>query len=246
MLTNGCPCKISYRAPLVRLMDKATLTDHSGIVLTGADSYAGSAQYISANLSAFERNAKRCADFILSGLALVISTPLFALCAIAIRCEDGGPVIFRQERIGRHGRPFTIYKFRTMRPDAERSGIRLCPGSDDPRITRTGRFLRARHLDELPQLYNILRGDMSLVGPRPERQYYIDRILERDPRYASLYQLRPGATSYATLHNGYTGTMEKMLRRLDLDLLYLRHGSLWLDFRILSETLARLLSGRKF
>ena len=87
---------------------------------------------------------------------------------------------------------------------------------------------------------------MSLVGPRPERQYYIDRILERDPRYASLYQLRPGATSYATLHNGYTGTMEKMLRRLDLDLLYLRHGSLWLDFRILSETLAKLLSGRKF
>lgn len=223
-------------------MKKACLTDN---VLMPPGTRAGGHCRIRPGMSEAGLAVKRVADIVLSAAAIALSLPLWIACAIAIKHEDGGPVIFRQERIGRNGRPFTIYKFRTMRTDAESEGIRLS-GDADPRVTRTGRLLRARHLDELPQLCNILRGDMSFVGPRPERRYYIDRILERDPRYTELYRLRPGATSYATLHNGYTDTMEKMLRRLDLDISYLRHGSLALDFRIMAQTLACLMAGKRF
>ena len=113
-------------------------------------------------------------------------------------------------------------------------------------MTRTGKFLREHHLDELPQLWNVLKGDMAFVGPRPERKFFIDRIMERDPRYALLYQIRPGVTSYATLYNGYTDTMEKMIRRLELDLYYLEHRSWWLDFSILFKTFVSIVFGKKF
>ena len=134
-----------------------------------------------------------------------------------------------------------------MRRDAEAMGVpRLYTGENDPRLTRVGKFLRQHHLDELPQLWNVLRGDMSFIGYRPERQFYIDRIMEHNPRYRYLYQIRPGVTSYATLYNGYTDTIEKMLTRLDLDLVYLRKHSVWFDFRVLGLTFFRIVSGKIF
>ena len=132
-----------------------------------------------------------------------------------------------------------------MRRDAEDMGPMLS-NDNDIRLTRVGAYLRKHHLDELPQLWNVLVGDMSFIGPRPERKYFIDKIMEHDSRYPQLYQLRPGVTSYATLYNGYTDTMEKMLRRLELDLYYLEHNSLWFDSKILFKTFSNILFGKKF
>lgn len=197
-------------------------------------------------MSAAGRFFKRTFDLIASAALLLLFSPLILICAIVVWAEDGRPVIYRQERIGRNGIPFAICKFRTMRRDAEAIGPQLYAGDRDPRLTRSGRFLRRHHLDELPQLWNVLRGDMSFIGYRPERQFYIDQIMARNPRYRFLYQIRPGVTSYATLYNGYTDTLEKMLTRLDMDLYYLRNHSLWFDFRILGLTFLRIVGGKRF
>lgn len=190
---------------------------------------------------------KRTFDVVLSGTLLLIFSPLIALCALAVKLEDGDPVIYKQERIGRNGKPFHILKFRSMRKDAEAQGCpALYAGDEDPRLTKVGKFLRQHHLDELPQLWNVFRGDMSFIGYRPERQYYIDQIMARNPRYRYLYQIRPGVTSYATLYNGYTDTLEKMLTRLDLDLYYLRNHSVWFDAKVLGLTFLSIVTGRKF
>lgn len=190
---------------------------------------------------------KRALDFILAVICLVLFSPLMFFCAVAIKREDGLPVIYRQERIGLHGKPFLIYKFRTMRMDAEEGGIpKLLEKPNDPRLTKVGRILRRHHLDELPQLWNVFKGDMAFIGPRPERKYYIDQIIQHDPRYVYLYQIRPGVTSYATLYNGYTDTMEKMLKRLDLDLYYLEHRSWWFDAKILVKTFINIIFGKVF
>ena len=201
---------------------------------------------IADGMSAMERNVKRAGDLLLATISLLLVSPLMLLIYIMVRCEDGGPAIFKQERIGRFGRPFNIYKFRSMTVDAEKNGPQLCSHKKDERLTRIGKFLRKHHLDELPQLWNVLCGDMSFIGPRPERKFYIDPIMERDPRYKNLYQIRPGVTSYATLYNGYTDTMEKMLRRLDMDLYYLEHRSWWFDARILGKTFIKIIFGRVF
>ena len=203
-------------------------------------------QFIGDGMNAFERNVKRSVDCFLALLALIIFSPLFLICYIAVRWEDGTPVIFKQERIGRFGRPFNIYKFRSMRLDAEKFGPALYKGDSDPRMTRVGKVLREYHLDELPQLWNVFIGDMAFIGPRPERKFYIDQIMEHDPRYHFLYQIRPGVTSYATLYNGYTDTLEKMLRRLRYDLFYLEHRSWWFDFKILVKTFLNIAFGKKF
>ena len=205
-------------------------------------------RFIKDNMSAFARNGKRIVDCIISLILMLVFSPLFLVCYISVRREDGGPAIFKQERIGRFGKPFHIYKFRTMRLDAESMGPQLSSsgGNNDPRLTRIGRFLRAHHLDELPQLWNVFIGDMTFIGPRPERKFYIDQILEYDQRYTYLYQIRPGVTSYATLYNGYTDTMEKMLRRLEYDLYYLGHRSLWLDCKILTKTFFSIIFGKIF
>lgn len=205
-------------------------------------------EYIKDGMSAFARNTKRAVDLIISLTALIIFSPLFLITYILVRMEDGGPAIFKQERIGRYGRPFYIYKFRSMRLDAEKNGPQLShsSGKYDRRLTKIGRFIRAHHLDELPQLWNVLRGDMAFIGPRPERQFYIDQIMELDKRYEYLYQIRPGVTSYATLYNGYTDTMEKMLRRLELDLYYLSNRSWWFDMKILFNTFCSIVFGKKF
>ena len=190
---------------------------------------------------------KRLFDIVLSAGLLIIFSPLILICAIAIKLEDGDPVIYSQERIGRGGKAFNIYKFRSMRKDAEKNGCpALYSGDDDPRLTKVGKFLRQHHLDELPQLWNVLRGDMSFIGYRPERQYYISQIMACNPRYRYLYQIRPGITSYATLYNGYTDTLDKMLTRLDLDLYYLRNHSVWFDVKVLGMTFLSIISGRKF
>ena len=190
---------------------------------------------------------KRTFDVVLSGALLLVFSPLIGLCALAVKLEDGDPVIYRQERIGRNGKPFNILKFRSMRKDAEAQGCpALYSGDEDPRLTRVGKFLRQHHLDELPQLWNVFRGDMSFIGYRPERQYYIDQIMARNPRYRYLYQIRPGVTSYATLYNGYTDTLEKMLTRLDLDLYYLRNHSVLFDAKVLGLTFLSIVTGRKF
>lgn len=193
-----------------------------------------------------ERFVKRSTDILLSVPCLILSSPLFAIISLAIKWEDGLPIIYKQERIGLHGKPFNIYKFRSMKADAEKDGPNLLEIEGDTRLTHVGKFIRTHHLDELPQLWNILKGDMSLVGPRPERKYYIDQIMEHDPRYTYLYQIRPGATSYATLYNGYTDTMPKMLKRLELDLYYLEHRSWWFDAKILFKTLVNIMFGKIF
>ena len=193
-----------------------------------------------------QRIVKRTIDIIISTITLVVFSPLFLYCYIIIKKEDGGPAIFSQERIGLHGKPFYILKFRSMRTDAEKGGPALFSQGNDDRLTKSGKFLREHHLDELPQLWNVLKGDMSFIGPRPERKYYIDKIMEYNPNYVKLYQIRPGITSYATLYNGYTDTMEKMLRRLDLDLYYLDHNSLLFDMKILWLTFTSIVFGKKF
>ena len=180
-------------------------------------------------------------------IAMVVFSPLILICYIAVKWEDGGPDIFKQERIGRFGRPFNIYKFRSMRLDAEKFGPELFKGEKvDPRLTKVGRFLRAHHLDELPQLWNVFIGDMAFIGPRPEREFYIRQIEEKDPRYYMLYQIRPGVTSYATLYNGYTDTIDKMVTRLRYDLFYLEHRSWIMDFKIILKTFIYIVTGKKF
>lgn len=207
-----------------------------------------SAIFIPDGMNNFERGLKRIVDALLSGICLVVFSPLMLLSYILIKLDDGGPAIYKQERIGRFGRPFYIYKFRSMRMDAEKFGPALshANGNDDPRLTKVGKFIRAHHLDELPQLWNVFTGDMAFVGYRPERQFFIDQIMQVDPRYAFLYQIRPGVTSYATLYNGYTDTMEKMLRRLELDLYYLGHRSWWFDCKVLGLTFLSIIFGKKF
>lgn len=203
-------------------------------------------QPIRNGMNRFERFLKRAFDFSFSALSLVVFSPLYLGCYIAVRKEDGGKAIYAQERIGREGRPFKIYKFRSMRLDAEKDGPRLYNAEgEDKRLTKVGKFLREHHLDELPQLWNVFKGDMSFVGPRPEREFYIRQIMERDNRYGYLYQIRPGVTSFATLYNGYTNTVDKMVDRLHYDLYYLQHGSLLQDLKLLWLTFAGIVGGKK-
>lgn len=198
------------------------------------------------HVSSLARFVKRGFDILGSVAGLAIFWPLLLIIYCAIRREDGGPAIFRQERIGYGGRPFILYKFRSMRVEAEADGCPALYHEGDARLTRVGRFIRAHHLDELPQLWNVLRGDMSFVGPRPERRYFVEQIRAINPDYDLLYELRPGLFSMATLYNGYTDTMEKMLERLRMDLDYLYHRSLWLDLKIIFLTAASILTGKKF
>ncbi|MCI7309908.1 MAG: sugar transferase [Prevotella sp.] len=202
--------------------------------------------YIYDGMNEFERNIKRLFDFTVALFCLIIFSPLILVCYLAVKWEDNGPAIFKQERIGRFGRPFQIYKFRSMYVDAEKNGPALFQHENDTRLTKVGRFLRNHHLDELPQLWNVLIGDMAFVGPRPERKFYIDQIMEKDPRYTYLYQIRPGVTSYATLYNGYTDTLDKMLRRLELDLYYLENRSWFFDAKILLNTFLNIAIGKVF
>lgn len=195
-------------------------------------------------MNATQRAIKRAFDFISAFLGLIILSPLFLIIYIMLKRQKNGPAIFSQERIGYRGKPFTIYKFRTLSKAEDKP--QLVAKCDDSNSTKTERFLREHHLDELPQLWNVLIGDMSLVGPRPERKYYIDQIMEIDNSYVLIYEMRSGLTSEATLYNGYTDSMEKMLKRLQMDIHYLENRSLALDFSIIMRTAASIISGKKF
>ena len=190
--------------------------------------------------------AKRLTDIVVSGLGMIILSPVFLVAAIAIRIESPGGSIFSQERIGYKGKPFTLYKFRSMVRNAENNGVPALCAEEDARLTRVGAFLRNHHLDELPQLWNVFTGDMSMVGYRPEREYFIERIKEHNPDYSRLFAMRPGVFSYATLYNGYTATMDKMLVRLKMDLEYLENWTLWMDIKIIFLTAVAILTGKRF
>lgn len=189
---------------------------------------------------------KRAFDVCLSIFGLIFFSPLFLIFALLIKHESPGSPFFSQQRVGRKGKPFTLYKFRSMVNDAEKDGVPALCCDKDERLTKVGAFLRRHHLDELPQLWNVLVGDMSFVGYRPEREYFIKKIMEVRPDYERLYEMRPGVFSKATLYNGYTDTMEKMIRRLDMDLEYLENRSLWCDIKIIFLTFMSIVTGKEF
>ena len=201
-------------------------------------------EFIPVRMASWQLALKRLFDFVFALLGLVISSPLLLLIFVILVLQRDGKPIFSQERIGRNGTPFQIYKFRTMRLDAE-NGTPILAQKEDSRLTSIGKVLRKHHLDELPQLWNVLKGDMSFVGYRPERQYFIDQIMRHDVRYQFLYQMRPGITSDATIYNGYTDTMEKMLERLSMDLHYLKTASLSGDIVIILKTLGIVAKGNE-
>lgn len=197
-------------------------------------------------LSLYSLACKRAFDIIVAVIGMIAFSPLMLVIFIAIKREDHGPAIFHQERIGKGGRPFTLHKFRSMKVTSEADGTpHLCEEHDD-RLTKVGIFLRDHHLDELPQLWNVLKGEMSVVGYRPERQYFIEQIIARNPDYSLLYAIRPGLFSMATLYNGYTDSMEKMLQRLNMDLDYLYGRSMCVDIKIVWLTATSIIGGKKF
>ena len=193
-----------------------------------------------------QRCIKRGFDLVAAFAGIVVCSPVFLIISLLITYQGNGPVLFRQIRIGYKGRPFAIFKFRTMSSVVEEEGPQLVAGCDETNSTHLEQFLRGHHLDELPQLWNVLRGDMSFVGPRPERKFFIDKIMEQTDRYRLIYLMRPGLTSEATLYNGYTDTMEKMLRRMEMDIHYLEHRTLRLDLAIIGKTILNIATGKKF
>ena len=186
---------------------------------------------------------KRAFDILVSALTLLVLSPLYALIALLIRLSSNGPALYRQERIGLHGIPFNILKFRTMRTHAE-NDIPQLASTDDPRITPLGHFLRKYRIDELPQMWNVLKGDMSIVGPRPERAYFIKLIEEKAPYYCLIYKIRPGLTSWGPIKVGYTDTVDKMVQRLNYDIAYMENMSLLLDIKIMWHTIAVIFGGK--
>ena len=194
-------------------------------------------------LSEATLNFKRITDIVTSSLALLALSPIMVAIAVAVRLDSPGPAFYRQVRVGQHKRPFRIIKFRTMQRDAEQSGPALSR-DDDPRITRVGHFLRKYRLDELPQFWNVLRGDMSLVGPRPEREFYVRQLVERVPQYSLVHQVRPGITSWGMVKYGYASTVEQMIERLPYDLIYLENISLGIDLKIMFHTIATVVRGK--
>lgn len=191
----------------------------------------------------WQKNLKRIIDIIVSVLILVLGSPFYLILIILVKLTSKGPVFYVQERIGHNGLPFKIYKFRTMQVGAEKAGPQLSSKSD-PRITRVGRFLRMFRLDEFPQFWNVLIGDMSLVGPRPERQYFIDRIMEKAPHYTHLLKVKPGITSWGQIKFGYAENVQQMVERMKFDILYVENMSLAMDLKILFYTVLIIFQGR--
>lgn len=195
------------------------------------------------NTPDWQLSIKRMLDIAVSLVMLIFLTPLFLILAVRIKKDSAGPVFYRQERVGLGGKIFHIIKFRTMTRDAE-TGVPQLSSANDSRITPMGKVLRRYRLDELPQLWNILRGDMSIVGPRPERRFFIDQILVKAPYYCLLYKVRPGLTSWGPIRVGYTDTLEKMVERLHYDIIYMENMSLWNDVKILVQTLEIIFKGK--
>ena len=189
------------------------------------------------------KNVKRTLDVIASAITLIVLSPLYIALAVWVKLDSDGPAFYRQERIGRHQKPFDIIKFRTMHTDAEAAGPQLSD-DNDPRVTRSGRIMRKYRLDELPQFWNVLKGDMSIVGPRPEREFFIRKIMKKAPYYTLLYQTRPGITSWGMVKYGYASHVDEMIERSKYDLLYISNMSILMDLKIMLYTVLTILEGR--
>lgn len=186
---------------------------------------------------------KRAFDVVVSAMMLILLSPLYLILSLLVWYSSKGPIFYKQERIGLHGLPFNIIKFRTMCVHAEEATPQLS-ADDDPRITKVGKWMRKYRLDELPQFWNILRGEMSIVGPRPERRYFINQIEEKAPYYCMIYKIRPGLTSWGPIKVGYTDTLDKMIRRLNYDIVYIENMSIRLDIKIMFHTIGVIFNGK--
>jgi lipopolysaccharide/colanic/teichoic acid biosynthesis glycosyltransferase len=191
----------------------------------------------------WQQKFKKLLDLFTALFALIFLSPVIIIIALLVKFSSKGPVFFAQERVGQYGKPFNIYKFRSMYADAEASGPALSSKLDN-RITPIGKFLRKTRLDELPNFWNVLKGDLSLVGPRPERQFYIDQIIVKAPHYIHLQKVKPGITSWGQVKYGYAENVDQMIERLKYDLLYIENMSLYVDFKILIYTLITVFRGR--
>jgi exopolysaccharide biosynthesis polyprenyl glycosylphosphotransferase len=193
------------------------------------------------SLPVWQRVCKRIMDIIISLIFIIIAFPLYIILATGVKRSSPGPVFFRQERIGKGGKPFHIIKFRSMYEDAESDGLPRLSSKFDERITPFGAFMRHTHLDEIPQFFNVLKGEMSLVGPRPEREYYINKIVERAPYYRLLLFEKPGITSWGQISYGYAENVDEMIERLQYEIMYIENMSLLLDVKILFYTIIAVL-----
>lgn len=194
-------------------------------------------------MPAWQQNVKQLLDVIIAMVTVVLLTPLIIALAIGVKLSSPGPVLYRQQRIGRYGKPFNIYKFRSMYHNAEENGPELS-SRHDPRVTRFGQFMRKHRLDEIPNFINVLKGEMALVGPRPEREYFIRKIIERAPHYVHLHKVKPGITSWGQVKYGYAENVQEMIKRLRYDILYIENMSLFVDLKILFYTAITILRGR--
>jgi sugar transferase (PEP-CTERM system associated) len=192
----------------------------------------------------FFATTRRVVEFSLALIGLVVSAPIVLLAAIAIVLESGFPIVFRQERVGQRGRTFTLLKLRTMRLDAEKNGAVWASAGGDPRVTWVGRFLRKSRIDELPQLWNVVRGDMSFVGPRPERPCFVDELQAHIPYYGERHSVKPGITGWAQVRSGYSASIEESETKLRYDLYYIKNMSFWLDLQIVLDTFKVIAFGR--
>lgn len=191
------------------------------------------------NMNGCQLFLKRTFDIVASIFGMLILIPVYAIIALLLKRDGNGSVIFTQERVGKGGEPFRIYKFRTI-VEKDNTQPSLRAEADDSTSTPLQKTLRKYHLDELPQLLNVLKGEMSFVGPRPERRFFVDQIMERSADYNLVLEMRPGVTSEATIYNGYTDTIEKMIKRMELDIRYLENRTLWMDFTIIRDTIGKL------
>ncbi len=215
----------------------------AGLIRTNSLTSIPMQEFGSAFLTPFQRNMKRLGDVTFALFALLLVSPLMLLMCILIPRTSPGPIFYSQERVGRIGKKFKVWKFRSMYVDAESDGPRLS-SEGDPRITPLGQFIRKYRIDELPQFFNVLKGDMSIVGPRPEREYYIRQIIEVAPYYTKLFQVRPGITSWGQVKYGYAGNLFQMVERMRYDLMYIDNCSMLVDLKIICYTIRTVLTGK--